>query len=361
MWRKAADGTAAGIKFPCSLGLMEDKNGEQCCRRLRRRFTLLSKKNVVTSFLAFCFAGVLSTPSNHAGFIPAKRFVFIIQEATQDHSPSYSVGVGQPQVGQSLPQYVPIYSRHGQASLTLKAGVSNRRVHHPSVSKCWMSQSRYETKTEDSVVETERGENDHSKEPQNRGEDGQSLSDTRDHVLDEAKKQTETTKLLISRLPSMSHQSILRDLPPIKVEDTEVLFYDVFLLLNLSLSISFWVVHRLSIMHIGSALSEGSLLCILWVAAGLYNGSFLFSALDGHYDPSKSEGKGGPPAAGMLGLWTFVLTANLRIGIALLQAIIEHRPVGAVEGEQLIPLEILFGLVLMSAWRALHSSYVPRL
>ena len=39
----------------------------------------------------------------------------------------------------------------------------------------------------------------------------------------------------------------------------------------------------------------------------------------------------------------------------------ENQPrVGAAAGEQLIPLEIAFGLLLMSLWRALHSRYVPR-
>jgi hypothetical protein len=46
--------------------------------------------------------------------------------------------------------------------------------------------------------------------------------------------------------------------PPFQVEDTSLLFYDVFLILNLSLSISFWAVHRMSFDYIGSAVSEGS-------------------------------------------------------------------------------------------------------
>ena len=147
--------------------------------------------------------------------------------------------------------------------------------------------------------------------------------------------------------------------PPLQVEDTSLLFYDVFLILNLSLSISFWVVHRMSFDFIGSAVSEGSLFSLLWIAAGLYNGAFLYSAVDGHY--GSADEKGGPKAAGMLGLHTFIGACNLRVVIALLDAILEHRKVGEIAGEQLIPLEIAFGLVLMSMWRALHSSYTPRL
>lgn len=147
--------------------------------------------------------------------------------------------------------------------------------------------------------------------------------------------------------------------PPMQIEDTSVLFYDIFLILNLTLSISFWVVHRLSFQDILPAFSEGSLLCILWVIAGLWNGAFLFSAVDGHYDTNEAEheGKGGPTSAALLGLSTFIGTANLRILIALGTAVLEHRKVGVTNGEELIPLEIAFGLMLMSAWRMLHSSY----
>jgi hypothetical protein len=147
---------------------------------------------------------------------------------------------------------------------------------------------------------------------------------------------------------------------PIQIQDTSVLYYDVFLLLNLSVSISFWVVHRLSFGSIIDAFSEGCLLSILWVLSGLYNGAFLYSAIDGHHDMTRDDTfeKGGPKAAGQLGLWTFVGTINLRMVVALYTAVIEHRPVGVANGEDLIPLELCFGLVLMSMWRMLHSSYL---
>ncbi len=147
---------------------------------------------------------------------------------------------------------------------------------------------------------------------------------------------------------------------PIEIEDFTVLYYDIFLLLNLSVSISFWVVHRLSFLNIIEAFSEGCLLCILWIISGLYNGAFLYSAVDGHYDMSKEEyvDKGGPKAAGLLGLWTFVGTINMRLVVALVMAVLDHRRVGVLNnGEELIPLELCFGLVLMSMWRMLHSTY----
>jgi len=147
--------------------------------------------------------------------------------------------------------------------------------------------------------------------------------------------------------------------PPWQIEDSSLLLYDIFLILNLSVSISFWVVHRMSFLNIVPAFSEGSLICILWIVAGLWNGAFLYSAVDGHYDMTKeeNEGKGGPKSAALLGLSTFVTTASLRIIVALGMGVLEHRQVGLANGEELIPLEIAFGLMLMSAWRMLHSSY----
>jgi hypothetical protein len=114
----------------------------------------------------------------------------------------------------------------------------------------------------------------------------------------------------------------------------------------------------MSFEFVGSAVSEGSLFCLLWIAAGLGNGAFLYSAVDGHY--GSADERAGPKAAGLLGLYTFMSASNLRILVALATAVLEHRKVGQVAGEQLIPLEIVFGLVLMSMWRALHSTYTPR-
>ena len=150
--------------------------------------------------------------------------------------------------------------------------------------------------------------------------------------------------------------------PPIQVDDTNVLFYDVLLLLNLSVSISFGVTHRMNLSYISSALDEGSLMCICWIIAGLANGIFLHSAVDGHYDPlgrGEDNEKGGPKSAGLLALSTFISASSIRILIALSCAVCQHRPVG-VGGEELIPLEIVVGLALMSLWRAVHSSYTPR-
>lgn len=173
-------------------------------------------------------------------------------------------------------------------------------------------------------------------------------------------------KKLVS-IPPLSSLSVTFDKPPpMQIDDFSLLFYDIVLILNLSVSISFWVVHRLSFIDILPAFSEGSLLCILWIIAGLWNGAFLYSAVDGHYDPRQQgngkneEVKGGPTYAALLGLSTFVTTANLRVIIALVTAVVEHRKVGANYGEDLIPLEIACGLILMACWRMLHSSFTPR-
>ncbi len=142
---------------------------------------------------------------------------------------------------------------------------------------------------------------------------------------------------------------------PIQIQDVTVLYYDIILIINLSVSTSFWVVHRLSLWNVLEAFNEGCLLSIFWIISGLYNGAFLYMNIDGNKIGDDNDG--GPKAAGLLGLWTFVGTINLRILIALCIAISEHRPVGIADGEELIPLELSFGLVLMSMWRMLHSAY----
>jgi hypothetical protein len=140
----------------------------------------------------------------------------------------------------------------------------------------------------------------------------------------------------------------------------QVLLYDIFLLLNLVTSISFWVIHRMQLAWIGMAVSEGCLLSLCWVAAGLYTGAFLGSAVDGHYG-SSDEARGGPKGAAGLAASTFLNTINLRLLVALVLAVFQHRPVDVVSGpEALLPLELGLGWVLMPAWRWLHSSYTPR-
>jgi hypothetical protein len=152
-----------------------------------------------------------------------------------------------------------------------------------------------------------------------------------------------------------------KKLPPLQVDDTNVLLYDVFLIVNLSLSISFWVTHRVDFAFIPIALSEGCLFSLLWIGAGLYHGSFLYSAMDGHYPPDDESGRGGPLAAAALAFNTYINAINLRLVAALLGALIQHRQVGMDPMEELIPLEVGCGLVLMTLWRALHSSYTPRM
>ena len=150
-----------------------------------------------------------------------------------------------------------------------------------------------------------------------------------------------------------------KKIPPMPVEDLNVLYYDIFLLLNLSISISFLVIHRMSFFYLGSAFNEGCLFCILWMMSGLFHGAFLNSAVDGHY--ASTDERGGPKAAAILALNTFVNAVNLRLIFAFIVALLQHRQVGIDPGEQLIPLEIGFGLALMSCWRALHSSFTPRI
>ena len=144
-----------------------------------------------------------------------------------------------------------------------------------------------------------------------------------------------------------------------QVDDFEVLLFDILLLLNLVVSISFWVVHRMELDWIALALSEGCLLSLCWLGAGLSTGAFLYSAVDGHY--RSGDDRGGPVAAAKLAFHTYVNAINIRLVVALVVAVSQHRPVGSVGGESLLPLELGLGLVLMPLWRMLHSSYLPRL
>lgn len=165
-----------------------------------------------------------------------------------------------------------------------------------------------------------------------------------------------SAKSLVDTLVSkiQSQIQLFSKLPPAKIEDSNVLFYDIILIINLTVSISFFVVHRLDLDWVGLAFNEGCLLSLMWIGSGLYSGAFLHSAKDGH------TANGGPKAAAMLGLQTFLNAVNLRLLFALIIAFLQHRPVGAATGEQIMVYEIGFGLLLMSFWRALHSAFVQR-
>lgn len=172
-------------------------------------------------------------------------------------------------------------------------------------------------------------------------------------------EKTSPLKSIIDGLPFVELFRASEKLPPIQVDDTNLLLYDVFLIVNLTLSISFWVTHRMDFEYLPFAFSEGCLLSIFWVISGLYHGMFLYSSVDGHY--GSADERGGPKAAAMLALNTYVNAVNLKLLFAFLVALAGHRQVGVSPSEQLLPLEIGFGLLLMSSWRALHSSITPRL
>lgn len=154
--------------------------------------------------------------------------------------------------------------------------------------------------------------------------------------------------------------SFFQQPPPPDIEDVPLLLYDIVLLLNLTVSISFWVTHRYSFTHLGTAFSEGCLLSSCWIVAGLYSGSFLHSAATGH---SGGNNKSPSSRTTLLALNTFVNTANLRLLFALVAAVVQHQPVGStgsfggVETEML-GLEFGFGMVLMQVWRTLHGRFV---
>lgn len=188
------------------------------------------------------------------------------------------------------------------------------------------------------------------------------LSQIDNQEKDMRKKSEEKSSPLQSLIDGLPFIELFRardKLPPMQVDDTNLLLYDVFLIVNLSLSISFWVTHRMEFSYLPYAFSEGCLLSIFWVLSGLYHGMFLLSAVDGHY--SSTDERAGPKAAAALALNTYINTVNLRLVFAFMVAVMQHRQVGTAVSEQLLPLEIGFGLILMTLWRALHSSMTPRI
>ena len=164
----------------------------------------------------------------------------------------------------------------------------------------------------------------------------------------------------LTALQQQAEYSRRRRPPPLQVEDTDLVFYDVFLLCNLVLSVDFWVIHRMQMgPNLAWAVNEASLLSLCWMAAGLWNGAFLRSAMDGNW-PISDE-RAGPLAAARLAMNTFVNTINIRLLVALATAVLQHRPaLQGTAGEDLLPLELGWGLLLMPAWRWLHSSFTPR-
>lgn len=181
------------------------------------------------------------------------------------------------------------------------------------------------------------------------------------HMSTRDEEQNERERPVATDLPTMLREKglIPKKLPPMQVDDLNLLLYDLFLIINLVASVSFWVVHRLDLKYMGLAFNEGCLMGLLWIVSGLFSGAFLHSAVDGHY-PAGHE-RSGPIGAGLLAFATFLNTVNLRLAFAFVVAVAEHRQVGMYGTEQLIPLEVGFGFILMSLWRMLHSTTVARL
>jgi hypothetical protein len=159
-------------------------------------------------------------------------------------------------------------------------------------------------------------------------------------------------------------------LPPFRVDDINLLYYDVFLLINLVVSISLYVTHRLDVSYLGIAFSEGCLLSIAWVCSGLLStGAFLKSAIDGQTYEAKSKGSDSSNSSeethfqnspGLVACSTFVNAMNLRLILALGSAAWEHVPVGSQALDSMLPLEMAFGLVLMTVWRTIYAFVVQQ-
>lgn len=194
--------------------------------------------------------------------------------------------------------------------------------------------------------------------------------DNDDDAVDDRRRKRPDVESWPSRIKKALRTEYERPRPPVRVDDFSLVLYDVLLLLNLTVSISFWVVHRMQFQYVPDAVSEGCLLSLCWLTAGLWGGTgaFLESAVDGHR--GGGGGGGGPVGALQLAAQTFVNTINIRLVVAFVVAVSQHRPVLVDDyyhyhhqhaSEALVPLELGLGLILMPAWRWLHSNYAPRL
>lgn len=67
---------------------------------------------------------------------------------------------------------------------------------------------------------------------------------------------------------ALLQKDAFKKLPPLRLEDMDLLFYDIFLIVNLSLSISFWVIHRVDFSYLPSALNEGCIFSVFWILSG---------------------------------------------------------------------------------------------
>lgn len=221
-------------------------------------------------------------------------------------------------------------------------------------------------------------------------------------ITNESEDRTNNTLSSLLRSSLSTFVPNYSKLPPFDIEDWDVLFYDIFLIINLVISISYYVIYRYNVNYIPIAFNEGCIMSFCWIIAGLFNGSFLYSAIDGHattttngritkrqsstktansdsnknsttvsnnikdidkiqQEPKETTTTGGPMGAGILAFHTFINTMNLRLIIAFVDAVIHHRMVLISDNEVLIPLEFSYGILLMILWRSLHSSYVPRM
>jgi len=179
--------------------------------------------------------------------------------------------------------------------------------------------------------------------------------------------------------------------PADRIQDVQLLLFDVFLLLNLTLSASFWVVYRLDVAKTMTvALNEGCIFVICWIISGVLNDAFSIKVSS----LRDSDEKVSPELKTAIN--TFMLASVLRLGLALLawatspasmdglqfgndtvgiMSMVEqaHQTasstfasnsditsfLGIRDGQsaKLIPLEFGVGAILMTTWRMVHSQF----
>jgi hypothetical protein len=172
--------------------------------------------------------------------------------------------------------------------------------------------------------------------------------------------------------------------PADRIQDVQLLLFDVFLILNLTLSASFWVVYRLDVAKTMTvALNEGCVFAFCWIVAGVFNDAFRSeeSSIDVSTASLPRKGDEGLTQNPYLttAINTFLTASVLRLVLALFAlaassasseaaTLFDASPkltssflgVHDSQSAKLIPLEFGLGAILMTTWRMIHAQFKVR-
>jgi len=250
---------------------------------------------------------------------------------------------------------------------------------------CYPSKTRFNFAKSQLYANNDENEDSSKSDPKNVQHDKNFLNN-----LNTKKKSKQESDEKISGF-SLEKRKLFIPNPTDRIQDVQLLLFDVFLLLNLTLSASFWVVYRLDVAKTMTvALNEGCIFVICWIISGVLNDAFRIKVSS----LRDSDEKVSPELKTAIN--TFMLASVLRLGLALLawatspasmdglqfgndtvgiMSMVEqaHQTasstfasnsditsfLGIRDGQsaKLIPLEFGVGAILMTTWRMVHSQF----